>query len=163
FDGAADLFTKARTLAPNRGDVDEAYRTAKFWSLMKQGGSQLEQNQSDLAIVSYRQALTVKPAAKDALLGWAQAATKKADYPQAIQAYTQLTTTNPNDPPSWLGLIKSHLVAKNPKGVLDAADRIPPGTKRELENRAEYLAEIAFAYYRTNQRDAGEQTLRRAL
>ena len=93
----------------------------------------------------------------------AQAATKKGDYSQAVQAYTQLTTADPNDTQSWLGLINSHLAAKNPKAALDAANRIPPATRQQLEKRADYLAEMAFVYYRTNQASAGELALRRAL
>jgi len=163
FEEAATLFAKARTLSPNRPDVDEGYRTAKFWALMKQGANELAQDHSDVAIASYQQALTVKPGDKDALLGLAQAATKKGNYSQATQAYTQLTTADPNDTQSWLGLIKSHLAAKNPKAALDAANRIPPAARQQLEKRADYLAEMAFVYYRTNQASAGELALRRAL
>jgi tetratricopeptide (TPR) repeat protein len=163
FDDAANLLGEARRLNPNRTDVNESYRTAKFWAVMKQGEAALSQNHTDTAIANYQQALTLNPGSKDALLGLALAEDRKQNYAQSIQAYTQLTAANPADVQSWLGLMKAQIAAKNPQAAITTSQRIPPAAKQQIEARPDYLAEMAQAYYKTNHPAEGDQLLRRAL
>src|SRR5262249_52790045 len=46
FDDAVELFDKARRLAPARADVEQGYRDAKYWWLMQQGSTALNQNRT---------------------------------------------------------------------------------------------------------------------
>ena len=163
FDEAQTFLEKAHALAPTRADVDQGYRNAKFWGMMKQGASALDQNRNDAAVAAYRQALADNPAAKDALLGLAHASERKGDYPEAIRCYGQLTSANPADVQSWLGLMKSQMGAKTPQAVIDTAQRIPSTARQQLETRPDYWSEIALAYYSTRQSSAGDQALQKAL
>src|SRR5437870_4047717 len=163
FDEAVTLFDRARTLAPKRADLREGYENAKFWSLMQQGATALDQNRTDAAIADYQQALTLKPGAPDALHGLAGATERKRNYSEAAQAYTQLTVANPADAQSWLGLIRAQIGAKNPKAAIETAQRIPPTTKSQIETRTDYLSEMALAYYSTNQPAEGDRALRQAM
>jgi tetratricopeptide (TPR) repeat protein len=163
FDEAQTFLEKARALAPSRTDVDQGYRNAKFWGLMKQGAAALDQNHNDAAVAAYRQALADNPAAKDALLGLAHASERTGDYPEAIRCYSQLTSANPGDVPSWLGLMKSQMGAKTPQTVIDTAQRIPATARQQLEAFPDYWSEIALAYYSTRQSSSADQALQKAL
>jgi tetratricopeptide (TPR) repeat protein len=163
FDEAQTFLEKAHALAPTRADVDQGYRNAKFWGMMKQGAAAIDQNRNDAAVAAYRQALAENPTAKDALLGLAHASERKGDYPEAIRCYGQLTSANPADVQSWLGLMKSQMGAKTPEAVIGTAQRIPPTARQQLEARPDYWSEIALAYYNTRQSSAGDQALQKAL
>jgi tetratricopeptide (TPR) repeat protein len=163
FDEAQGFLEKARALSPNRADVNQGYRNARFWSVMKQGAAALDQNRNDPAVAAYRQALAENPGAKDALLGLAHASERKGDYAEAIRCYGQLTSANPADLQSWLGLMKSQIGAKTPQAVIDTAQRIPATTRQQLEAGSDYWSEIALAYYNTKQSSAGDQALQKAL
>src|SRR5262249_8356756 len=73
FEEAQKLLGDAVKLAPGRKDIDEGYRNAKYWGLLKQGADAIGQNHAATAIADYQQALAVQPGAADALLGLAQA------------------------------------------------------------------------------------------
>jgi tetratricopeptide (TPR) repeat protein len=163
FDEAATFLEKAHTLAPSRTDVDEGYRNAKLWGVMKQGATELDKNQNDAAIAAYRQALAQNPNAKDAWLGLAHASERKGDYADAIRCYTHLTAANSGDVPSWLGLVKSQIAAKNSQEAIDTSQRIPAAAKQQLETRPDYWAELALAYYNARQSSAGDQALQKSL
>jgi cellulose synthase operon protein C len=163
FDDAANLLGEARRLNPNRADVNESYRTAKFWAAMRQAEVALSENHPDAAISNYQQALMLSPGSKDALFGLAVAADRKQNYAQAIQAYTQVTTANPGDVQSWLGLMKAQIASNNPQAAIATSQRIPSLARQPIEVRPDYLAELAQAYYKTNHPAEGDQMLRRAL
>jgi tetratricopeptide (TPR) repeat protein len=162
FDEAVAFFDKARRLVPNRPEIEQGYQNARFWALIQHAAAALDQNQSDVALADYKQALALRPDALDALHGLAGAAERKRDYAQTAQAYTQLTAANPRDVQSWLGLVKAQMAAKNPQQVLATAQRIPPPAKTQLDTRSDFLSELALAYYETNQPDQGDRMLRRA-
>src|SRR5262249_16002439 len=79
FAEAASLLGQARSLAPNRPDIDEAYRSARFWGLMNDGADALAKGRGDAALTAYRQALEFNPGAKDAMMGLAAAADRTGD------------------------------------------------------------------------------------
>lgn len=163
FDEAQALLEKAHSLAPNRTDVGEGYRNAKFWGSMKQGATALDQNRNEAAVAAYRQALADNPNAKDALLGLAHASERKRDYPEAIRCYTQLTSANPSDAQSWLGLMKAQMGANNPQAAIETTQHVSAAARQELEARADYWADVALADYQTKQTAAGDQSLQKAM
>ncbi|MGA8438430.1 MAG: cellulose synthase subunit BcsC-related outer membrane protein [Candidatus Sulfotelmatobacter sp.] len=163
FDEAQTFLEKAHALSPNRTDVDQGYRNAKFWGVMKQGAAALDQNRNDAAVAAYRQALAENPSAKDALLGLAHASERTGNYPEAIRCYGQLTSADPADVQSWLGLMKSQMGLRMPQAVLEATQQIPPAARQQLEARSDYWSQIALAYYNTKQSSAGDQALQKAL
>ena len=163
FDDAVSFFDKGRKLAPTRTDIQQAYKDAKYWSLMQHGAQALAQNQNAAAMSDYREALSMHPNATDALQGLAGAAQREGKYADEIQAFSQLTAANSSDAKSWFGLIQAELDAKNPKQALETAQRVPPNVKPQLESRSDYLSELALASYNTNQRQQGDQLLRRAM
>jgi tetratricopeptide (TPR) repeat protein len=163
FDEALNLFEKARRLVPNRADVDQGYKDAKYWSLVGQGTRAMNENRTPAAMTDFRQALELRPAGREALQGLAGAAERGASYPDAVQAYNKLLAVNPDDAENWLGLIKAQIAANNSLQALATAERVPPALKPRLETRADYLAQLARAYYAAKRPDEGYRTLRRSM
>lgn len=163
FDTAAQLFARARALEPQRRDIDEGYRTATFWGAMRHGAAALAEHRPDAAIASYREALAIDAGSKDALVGLADATRLSGKLPEAIKVYQQLATADPSDVRGWLGLVRTSLASHDAQGALQIVHTIPESTRKSLEADPEYLALIAQALYRTNQRTAGDQALRTAL
>ena len=47
FGEASTLLARGRTMVPGRPDVEEGYRSAKFWGLMAQASAALDDNRAD--------------------------------------------------------------------------------------------------------------------
>ena len=163
FDQAAELFDKARKLLPNRPNIEQAYKDAKYWSFMQHGAQELDRGRADAAISDYRQALAIRPAAVDGLQGLAGAAERGGNYAEAAQAYQQLTSINPADTQNWLGLMRVQIAGKDAKGAIATAQRIPPTIKSLVETRPDYLSQLALEYFKANQPEQGKQMLERAM
>ena len=163
FDDAVSLFDRARQLTPNRAAIEQGYKDAKYWSLLQHAAKAMDQNQPTEAMADYQQALVLRPGASDGLRGLGGAAERSGNYPQAIQAYRQLTVTNPADAQSWLGLLRAEVGAKDSKQLIDTAQHIPPSVKPQIETRSDYLSELALAYYSMKQPEEGDRMLRRAM
>lgn len=163
FDDATRLLANAHKLDPSRKDVDQGYNNAKFWGVMRQAALALQQGKVKEAVTAYNQALQENPENRDALVGLANASVGAGDYPSAAKTYYRLAVANPNDQGVWLGLIKAQLGEKAPQAAISTLQRIPPAVKQQMENRSDYLSELALVYYQANQPALGEQFLRRAL
>src|SRR5262249_42895302 len=72
-------------------------------------------------------------------------------------------STSSADPQIWISLIRLQAAVKNFPGVIDTANRIPAALKPALEARADYLSELALAFYSTKQPSEGNRTLERAM
>src|SRR5499427_4780571 len=163
FDEAASLLGQARSLSPNRADIDEAYRSARFWGLMNEGAAALEKDRADAASTAYRQALEFNPGEKDAMIGLATAVDRTGHREEAVAAYQRLTAAHPDEARGWLGLLKTQLEASHPEAALGTVRQIPPAMRTQLESRAYYVAVVALAFYSAHQTSDGERMLRRAL
>jgi tetratricopeptide (TPR) repeat protein len=163
FDAAAALLGRAHTLAPDRPEIEEGYRSAKFWGLIQQAAASLDHNQTGAAIASYQEALAINPGAKEALAGLAEATRRQGNRAEAVKAYNRLATADPADARGWHGLIKAQLDANDPEAMLETVRRVPQGTRPQLDARPEFTARVALAFYSTDQLAAGDQALRNAL
>src|SRR5215831_10786978 len=94
FDEAQKLLGDALKLAPGRKDIDEGYRNAKYWGVMKQGADALAQSRASDAVSRYQEALAVHPGAVDALLGLAESTERNGNYADAVKAYNQFLAVN---------------------------------------------------------------------
>src|SRR5215469_2394271 len=163
FDDAVSLFEKARQLMPNQPALEQAYTNAKYWSVMEHAQAAANQNRPDIAIADYQQALKIRPDDLDALRGLAGAAERSGKSAEAQQAYQSLTSTRSADPATWLALMRVEVAAKNFPGVIDTANRISATLKPALEARADYLSQLALAFYSTKQPSEGYRILERAM
>ncbi len=162
FKEAQTFFAQVQKLDPSRKDVDQGYRNARFWSIMRQAAA-LNRQDPKAAASTYEQALLLDPNDKDALDGLADARMRARDYPGAIKSYDRLLASYPDDPANWLGLIRAQLAAQAPKDAIATSQRIPPPLKLKLESGSEFFSEMALVYSKANQPLASDQALRRAL
>jgi Tfp pilus assembly protein PilF len=133
FDEAAALFDRARTLAPKRTDVREGYETAKFWSLMQQGSTALQQNQPEAAIMAYQEALALHPQDTQAKLGIAQAKVREKNLPDAEAQFQQVLSQSPNNTDAIAGLAFIRLDEKKFDDAVNLFDR----ARRLVPNRTD--------------------------
>src|SRR5215469_6190728 len=153
FDDAQKLLGEALRVSPGRKDVDEGYRNAKYWGVMKRGADALAQNRVAEAITDYQQALLLHPGASDALLGLAESNERNGNASEAVKAYSELTTSNPTEVRGWLGLMTAQIEVKDPGAALATAQRIPAPLKQQIEQRSDYLSELALVYYNMKHAD----------
>ncbi len=163
FDDAQKFLSAALKSSPGRKDLDEGYHNAQYWGVMKHGADALAQNHAAEAIADYRQALALHPGTAEALLGLAVASERNDNDAEAEKAYGQLAASDPRDIRGWLGLMRTQIHGKNPSAALVSAQGIPQPTKQEIEQRSDYLAELALAYYAAKRPDDGARALQRAL
>jgi len=163
FTEAVNLLGKARTLTPNRREVEDGYRTAMFWGVMTEASAALEQGRADAAMKGFQQALTIDPASRDALLGLAGAAEGVRNQPVALDAYDRLTKAAPDEVRAWLGLIRLQVASKDNAGAIRTFQRLPDSMRAKVDSRADYLAQLALVLYATGRESDGQQVLQQAL
>jgi len=152
FDDAQKFLGGALRSSPGRKDLDEGYRNARYWGVMKRGADAMAQNRPAEAITDYQQALALHPGTAEALLGLAVASERNGNDTETEKAYGQLTAGNPAEIKGWLGLMRTQLHAKKAAAALASAQRIPQPVKQQVEQRSDYLAELALAYYLAKRR-----------
>jgi tetratricopeptide (TPR) repeat protein len=163
FAEASNLLGKARTLTPDRPDVEEGYRTARFWGLVTDASKALDENRPDAAIAGFEQALEIDKTSADALIGLAGAAERARNYAAAANAYMRLTTLLPNDEKLWLSLVRVQVGTGEHNAALQSYQRAPMEVRRKLEARADHLSRLALALFAVDQQVAADSMLRRAL
>lgn len=163
FDDAARLLARAQALAPDRREIGEGVRRARFWGLMQEGAAALDQSRADAAVARYREALAIDPRSVDALAGFADATRRTGNLAEAIKAYGSVTDADPSDTRGWLGLMRTETEANEPRAALESIQSIPQAARQRLETQPEYLARLALAFYSADQSAAGDQALRRAI
>jgi tetratricopeptide (TPR) repeat protein len=163
FDEAANLLGRGRTMSPDNRDVEEGYRTARFWGLMTKASAALEENRLEAAVSGFEEAVTISPSDKDALLGLAGAAERSHQDKLALSAYERLAAAASNETRAWLGLMRLQVNTGNPAAALATSQRIPASLKNDLETRPDYLASLSLILLATKRQSEGEQMLRRAL
>ena len=104
FDEALRLFDQARALAPQRADIQEGYENARFLGIMNQASLALERDQPDAAIATYRQALALRPADPQALLGLGQVYMRQKKLSEAKAQFQQVLSGSNNNVDAMAGL-----------------------------------------------------------
>lgn len=104
FSEALALFDRAHNLAPQRQDAREGYDNARFWDAMQRGATSQQQNQPEVAIAAYQEALSMRPLDNGALLGLANAFVKEHKFSDAESKFEQVLNQSPNSSDALAGL-----------------------------------------------------------
>ena len=163
FADAVRLLERARETAPKRTDIEDGYRTAKFWGFVTAAAAAFEQGQSQAAMNGFEQALAIDPKSPDALLGLGGSAERLRNYPAALNAYERLIAVAPDDAQAWLGLMRAQISLNRLDAALQTSARVPAPLREKFEARPEYLAQLSLAYFTTNRAADGDRMLQRAL
>src|SRR5215472_2678321 len=104
FSDALSLFDRARALAPQRQDARDGYEDARFWLAVERGATALQQDQPDAAVMSYQEALTLRPKDIGALLGIANALLRQRRFGEAAPKFQQVLNQSPANVDALAGL-----------------------------------------------------------
>ena len=126
FSEALSLFDRARTLAPQRQDAREGYDNAKFLLALQRGSTAEQQNQPEVAVMAYQEALSLRPMDNGALLGLANAFLKERKFAEAEARFQQALSLSPNNADAMAGL---GFVRLN-EGRFDDASRLLASAKK---------------------------------
>ena len=163
FAAAVSLLGKARTLAPNRREVEDGYRSATFWGVVNDASAALEQGRTEAAMKGFEQALTIDPKSRDALLGLAGAAERTRNHKVALDAYDRLAQAAADDVRAWLGLVRVQIASKDTAAAIRTFQRLPAAVRQKVETRPDYLAELSLVLYAQGRESDGDQVLQHAL
>jgi tetratricopeptide (TPR) repeat protein len=163
FGTAAQLFARARALAPRRAEIEEGYRVAEFWEAMQRGADALTAHRIEVAVASFRDALAIDSRASDAIAGLGEATRLSGDLAGALTVYRRLVTADPADVRGWIGVVRTQIDNHDPQAALQTVRTIPEATQQRLATNPEYLALRAQVLYLTDQKDAAERALDAAL
>ncbi len=120
FSEALSLFDRARALAPQRQDVRDGYDAARFWLVIERGTAAQQQNQTDAAIMAYKEALTLRPKDNGALLGMANALLRERRFAEAAPKFQQVLDQAPTNTDAIAGLGFAWLN----EGKFDSAEKL---------------------------------------
>ena len=126
FSEALSLFDRARTLAPQRQDAREGYDNARFLLALQRGSTAEQQNQPEVAVTAYQEALSLRPMDNGALLGLANAFLKERKFADAEARFQQVLNQSPNNAEAMAGL---GFVRLN-EGRFDDASRLLANAKK---------------------------------
>ena len=120
FSEALSLFDRARVSAPQRQDVRDGYDAARFWLAIERGTAAQKQDQTDTAILAYKEALTLRPKDNEALLGMANSLLRKGRFGEAAPGFERVLNQAPTNTDAIAGLA---FVFLN-EGKFDDAERL---------------------------------------
>lgn len=158
FTAAIDLLSQAEQLGLHRRDVDDALKTARFWSNVRSGTESLNQNRLDDAAASFKAALQIRPQSADALNGLAGTYMKAAAPAQAVPVYRSLVKLQPQSVDAWRGLLTAQLQASQPNEALATEQELPLAIRTHLQRDPAYLHDMIVAL-RAVGRDADAQAM----
>jgi tetratricopeptide (TPR) repeat protein len=104
FSEALGLFDRARALAPQRQDVRDGYDAARFWLAIGRGTAAQQQDQTDAALMAYKEALSLRPKDNGALLGMANVLLRERRFEEAAPKFQQVLNQAPNNTDAIAGL-----------------------------------------------------------
>jgi len=170
FDEALELFDRARTLAPQRKDIQQGYDDAKFLGIMERASVELGRNLPDAAVTTYQQALTLRPSEPQALLGLGQALMREGKFREAEGTYQQVLNQSSNNVDAIAGIGLARLKQGDFAQAVERFEqvrRLDPNRAdiREAYETAKYWGTMkqAAAALEQNHPDAAVAAYRQAL
>ncbi len=151
-----------------QGDSDdkglaEALETARFWFLMGEGQTALNENDLIQAEKQYRAALELRPSSADALDGLADTLMKAEQPLAAVPLYERVVQANPASVAGWRGLLLAQAKAGNAPQALATDKRIPAAIHDQMMHDPVYLRALAASYSAVGRDPDAEKTLQAAL
>jgi tetratricopeptide (TPR) repeat protein len=141
FAEAADYLERARA-AGARG-LDSAISTSRFWEKMAQAGDALQSGNSEVAIDTYRAALSLKPSSPEALEGLAGALVQIGNTAEAVDTYERAVKAAPDRESAWRGLFLAQSAAGDSQAALATSERMPQKVRAQFARDPDYLRALA--------------------
>ncbi len=161
FGGAISFLEQAKQDGATGLEANLA--TSRYFYLIQEAGSALNENDLTTAEQQYRQALSLKPAGTEAIQGLG-GTLLKAQQPEAAASYfAAFVKAKPASPEGWRGLFMAQYQSGNPARALDTERQIPPAIHAQLMRDPDFLRSLASAYSAAGRDADAQRVLRAAL
>ncbi len=162
FGGAISFLEQAKQDGATDAGLDRNLETSRFYYVLSEGGTALNENDLTTAEAKYRQALQMRPNSPEATQGLAGTLLKAGQPQAAIALYQQLVRTKPSAA-AWRGLFTAQFQAGDASSALATERRIPATVRAELMRDPDYLRTLASAYMAAGRDADAQRVLRSAL
>ncbi len=162
FGGAISFLEQAKQDGAKDAGLDKNLETARFYYVLGEGGTALNENDLTTAEAKYRQALQMRPTSPEATEGLAGTLLKAGEPQPAVALYQQLVRTKPSAS-AWRGLFTAQYQAGDANGALATERRIPAAVRAQLMRDPDFLRTLASAYQAAGRDADAQRVLRSAL
>ncbi len=162
FGGAISFFEQARQDGATDPALDRNLQTARFFLVLGEGRTALDDNDLTTAESRYRQALQLRPNSPEAFQGLA-GTLLKAGQPQAALPYFQQLVRGKPTVAAYRGLFTAQFQAGNSSAALDTDKHLPEAVRVQLLRDPDYLRTLASAYMSVGRDADAQRVLRFAL
>jgi tetratricopeptide (TPR) repeat protein len=163
FGGAISFLEQAKQNGARDTGLDTALESARFYSVMSQGSTALNENDLTTAEQQYRAALALRPSSAEALEGLGGTLLKAQQPEAAIEVYERYVKLKPSSPAAWRGLFTAQYNAGTAPQALMSERRIPPVVLAQLMRDPGFLRSLASAYSAVGRDAEAQRVLHSAL
>ena len=163
FGGAISFLEQAKQEGATDKGLDANLSTSRYYYTIQEGGIALNENDLTTAEQQYRQALTIRPAGSEALLGLAGTLAKAQQPDQAESAYREYLRQKPAAMDGWRGLFMAQYAAGRAPAALETERRMPASIRTQLMRDPDFLRTLASAYSAVGRDADAQRVLRSAL
>ncbi len=162
FGGAISFLEQAKQDGAKDAGLDKNLEIARFYYVLGEGGTALNENDLTTAEAKYRQALQMRPASPEATEGLAGTLLKAGEPQPAVALYQELVRIKPSAS-AWRGLFTAQYQAGDANGALATERRIPAAVRAQLMRDPDFLRTLASAYQAAGRDADAQRVLRSAL
>ena len=163
FGSAISFLEQAKQNGTNDPGVNTALETARFYSVLADATTALNENDLPTAEQQFQAALALRPNSPEALEGLGGTLLKAQQPDAAVQVFDRYVKTRPTSPAAWRGLFMAYYGAGNAPQALATEQRIPPAVHTQLMKDTEFLRTLASAYSAVGRDADAQRVLKSAL
>ncbi len=161
FGGAISFLEQAKQ--DGATGLDANLNTSRYYYLIQEGGTALNENDLTTAEQQYRQALSLRPSGTEAMQGLGGTLMKAQQPEAAAPYYAAFVRAKPSSLDGWRGLFMAEYQAGNAALALDTERKIPAGIRAQLMRDPDFLRTLASAYSAVGRDADAQRVLRSAL
>ncbi len=163
FGGAISFLEQAKQNGSRDAGVDTALETARFYAVMADASTALNENDLTTAEQQYRAALVMRANSSEALEGLGGTLLKAQQAEAAIPVFDRYTKVKPSAAAAWRGLFMAYYGAGNAPQALLVERKIPTAIHAQLMRDPEFLRTLASAYSAVGRDADAQRVLHSAL
>ncbi len=163
FAAAVNFLEQAQQNGAKDPGLQPALATARFWTVMGDAATALNENDLPHAEQQYQAALELKPGSPEATEGLAGTLLKAQQNGAAAEVFERLVKTKPTSASGWRGLFQSFYNAGDAPQALQVERRLPVAVRSQLMRDPEFLRSLASAYSAVGRDADAQRVLRSAL
>ncbi|SEC51189.1 cellulose biosynthesis protein BcsC [Terriglobus roseus] len=163
FGGAISFLEQAKQDGATDKGLESNLATARYFYLIQEGGTALNENDLTTAEQEYRLALGMRPNGTEALLGLGGTLAKAQQAEAAAPYYAEYVKLKPAAIEGWRGLFMAEFQTGNAQRALETERRLPANIRTQLMRDPDFLRTLASAYSAAGRDADAQRVLRSAL